>query len=151
MGKTARRALIGILFLSIAVSAVHTQQKIATATDTDAGPTTSVLDLSTTDAIIELLTTSYTANLALETAVRTAEFVRTEPNCAQLFLAQDVILGPWNFMKLLRVIQELPDPDFRAIVRPRDHQAPSIPPTGVLPAEVVSLVEYALEQQVALY
>lgn len=151
MGKTASRALIGLLFLSIAASAVHAQQEPATDSDTDVGTTTSVLDPSTTDAIIELLTTSYTADLALETAVRTAECARTEPNCAPLFLAQEVILGPWNFMKLLRVMQELPDPDFRTIFRPRDHRTPSLPPTGVLPAETVSLVEYALEQQVALY
>jgi len=154
MGKTARRALMRLLFLSIAVSAVHAQDAPVTDGDqSDSVPevSNSVLELSKAEEIIELLANSYGTALALKVAVQSAECTRAEPGCAPLFFAQDVILGPWNFVKLLRVIQELPDPDITTIFQPRDYRTLAVAPAGVLPAEMVALAEYALEQQVALY
>jgi hypothetical protein len=150
-----RRAIVAILLLNTAVpsaSAYAQQQPVVKHPDEPVPEVSnSVLELAKAEEIVELLASSYTADLALEVAVRTAECTRTEPRCAPLFFAQDVILGPWNFVKLMRVIQELPDPDVTTIVRPRDYKTPSLPPAGVLPVEMVRLAEYALEQQVALY
>jgi hypothetical protein len=152
----ARRALTALLLMSLVVPSTYAQQEPAPA---DAAPepvveevtTTSVLDLSKMEQIVELLTISYAADLAMRTALRTAECTTTEPNCAPLFFAQDVVLGPWNFVRLLRVTQELPDPDVTTIVHPRDYETPALPAAGVVPPEIVSLAEYAFDQQVALY
>jgi hypothetical protein len=151
-----RRALTVVLLVSLAIPPARAQQDPPPAA-VEPEPvveeviTTSVLELSKMEEIIELLAISYAADLALRTAVRTAECTPAESNCAPLFFAQDVVLGPWNFVKLLRVTQELPDPDVATIVRPRDYETPALPPPGIVPPEIVSLAEYAFEQQVALY
>ena len=143
-----RRTLTALLLLSLAIPPVRAQQDPPPVEEVT---TTSVLALSKMEEIVELLTISYAADLALRTAVRTSECTTAEPNCAPLFYAQDVVLGPWNFVKLLRVTQELPDPDAATIVQPRDYETPALPAPGVVPPEIVSLAEYAFEQQVALY
>ena len=161
--NAARRALTGLLLVSLAFSPGYGQQaplandppQEPIASDPPPEPVTEIvsttaLELSKADEMVELLTTSYAANLALETAVRTAGCTQAEPACAPLFFAQDVILGPWNFVKLMRVLQELPDTDVSAIAQPRDYKTPTLRPAGVLPPEIVSLAEYAMEQQVTL-
>jgi len=144
--RSHSRALIGALLLSVAAST-------ATAQDVqppDEKPGNTALELSKAEEIIEILAASYTADLAMHVAIRTAECTKDEPRCTPLFYAQDVILGPWNFARLLRVTQELPDPE-TAVFKPRDYSVPTLPPAGVLPAELVSLAKYALEQHVLLY
>jgi hypothetical protein len=148
------RVLVAIFLLNIAVSPVYAQQ-VPVPDDDPAEPVPeapkSVLELSKVDEIVDLLTTSYAANLALKSALRASECSGAEPRCAPLFFAQDVVLGPWNVVKLMRILQEKPDADTATILKPRDYQTPSLAPGGVLPAEMVSLAEYALEQQVVLY
>jgi hypothetical protein len=139
--------LSGILLLYTGVSSVYAQDVQAA----DDKVNVSALDLAKTDEIVDLLTASYAAELALQTVIRTGECTRTEPRCAPLFLAQDVILGPWNFVKLMRVMQELQDPQFSTTVEPRKYPAPSLAPTPALPAELLSLAQYAMEQQAILY
>ena len=151
-----RRALTALLLVSLMVRSAPAQQEppVAELPEEPAVEnitTTSVLSLSKMEQIVELLTISYAADLALRTAVRVAECTMAEPNCAPLFYAQDVVLGPWNFVKLLRVTQEMSDPDVATIVRPRDYETPVLQPPGVVPPEIVSLAEYAFERQVTLY
>jgi hypothetical protein len=156
VASPARRALTALLLLSFTTPPAHAQQNPVPA---GAPPepaiegitTTSALEPSKIDEIVELLSTSYAAHLTLKTALRTAECTTSEPNCAPLYFAQDVILGPWNTVRLLRMLQELPDEDVATIARPRDYETPVLPPPGVLPPEIVSLAEYTFEQQVALY
>lgn len=122
----------------------------APAVDVDTPPAVSVLEEAKVDAIVELLMTSYAAALAMHVAIRGAECTPDQPRCAPLFFAHDVILGPWNVVKLLRVTHEQADPD-GAVFERRDYPTPDLPPAGVLPADLVSLAEYAMEQQVILY
>lgn len=155
MSVLSTRARVALLLAIIFVSPAHAQDQEQVPVPVPAPvpddiPSSSVLELSKTEEIVELLTTSYAADLAMHVAVRTAGCTAIEPRCAPLFFAQDVILGPWNFVKLLRVLQELPDPD-TTIFQARAHRPLDLPPAGVLPAEMASLAEYALEQQVALY
>lgn len=152
MGRLTR-ALVTVLLFNIAVPSAYGQQ-LPVPDDDPAEPVAevpnSVLEQKV-DQIVELLTTSYAANLALKSSLRASECTRTEARCAPLFFAQDVILAPWNVVKLMRVVQELPDADAATIFQPRDYETPSLAPGGVLPADMVSLAEYALEQQVVLY
>ena len=147
--------LASVLIASVGASSAHAQDPDQVPVPVqveiqDNPPAVSVLDVSKAEAMVELLMTSYAADLAMHVAVRTAECTKAEPRCAPLFFAQDVILGPWNFIKLLRAIQEQADPD-AAIVKVRDVRTPDLPEGGVLPVEMVSLAEYAFEQQVVLY
>jgi hypothetical protein len=152
----AGRALTALLLASLAVPRTYAGQDPAPADAPQEAAieelaTTNVLEPAKLDEIVALLSTSYTAHLTLKTALRTAECTRSEPNCAPLYFAQDVILGPWNTATLLRTIQELPDKDVATIARPRDYETPVLPPAGVLPPDSVSLAEYTFEQQIALY
>ena len=154
--RWARGALIGLLLLPLAASSVYAWQEpvandVQQAPVTDDNTNNSVLELSKLDTIVELLMTSYTADLALKSAVRTAECTRAIPGCAPLFFAEDVILGSSNFVRLLRVLQGLPDPAFTTIFQRRKYRPPSLRPAAALPEEMVSLAEYTLERQVALY
>ena len=146
MRFATHHVFVGFLLLNAATSSVHAQD-----VQVDEKVNNGALELSKADEFVELLTTSYAADLALQTVYRTAECTRTEPRCAPLLLAQDVILGPWHFVKLMRVIQELPDVQFATIVEPRKYTAPSLQPAPELPAEVVSLAQYAMEQHVVFY
>ncbi len=147
MRFATRHVVVGFFLLNAAISSVYAQD----AQVVDEKMNNSALELSKADEFVELLTTSYAADLALQTVFRTAECTRTEPRCVPLLFAQDVILGPWHFVKLMRVIQELPDVQISTMVEPRKYTTPSLQPAPELPAEVVSLAQYAMEQHVALY
>jgi hypothetical protein len=143
----AMRAIVGTLF-SISIAASAAQAQDVQVSDEKTG--NSALELSKAEEIVELLSTSYAADLAMHVTIRAAECTKAEPRCAPLYFAQDVILGPWNFAKLLRVTQERPDTE-AAIFTPRDYPVPALPPPGVLSPELASLAEYVFEQQVVLY
>ncbi|HET9467106.1 MAG TPA: hypothetical protein VFO48_01795, partial [Vicinamibacterales bacterium] len=146
--------LVALLLLNVAVPSARAQndapQDDTPAVEVETPPVVSVLEEVKVDAIVDVLMTSYAAALAMHVAVRGAECTSEQPRCAPLFFAQDVILAPWNVIQLLKMTNEQPDPD-PAVVERRRYKIHAPRQPGVLPPEMVSLAEYAIEQQVALY